>query len=79
LLPNDTVKAYVLKLDSLGNFEWDRYYTMGNDARFFTVQQTPWDGGYIFGGMGYSTATGYDMFVVKTDSIGESLDYKVGS
>jgi hypothetical protein len=69
----DTVKAYVLKLDSLGNFEWDRYYTMGNDARFFTVQQTPWDGGYIFGGMGYSTATGYDMFVVKTDSIGDTL------
>ena len=69
----DTVKAYVLKLDSLGNFEWDRYYTMGNDARFFTVQQTPWDSGYIFGGMGYSTATGYDMFVVKTDSIGDTL------
>jgi hypothetical protein len=46
---------------------------MGNDARFFTVQQTPWDGGYIFGGMGYSTATGYDMFVVKTDSIGDTL------
>ncbi len=73
VVANDTVKAYVLKLDSLGNFEWDRYYTMGNDARFFTVQQTPWDDGYIFGGMGYSTATGYDMFVVKTDSIGDTL------
>ena len=72
-LAADTVKAYSLKVDSLGNFEWDKNYIMGNDARFFTVQYTPWDGGYIFGGMGYSPTTGYDMFVVKTNSIGDSL------
>jgi len=72
-LAADTVKAYSLKVDSLGNFEWDKNYIMGNDARFFTAQYTPWDGGYIFGGMGYSTATGYDMFVVKTNSVGDSL------
>ena len=72
-LAADTVKAYSLKVDSLGNFEWDKNYIMGNDARFFTVQYTPWDGGYIFGGMGYSPTTGYDMFVVKTNSVGDSL------
>ncbi|QQS29071.1 MAG: T9SS type A sorting domain-containing protein [Sphingobacteriales bacterium] len=69
----DTVKAYALKIDSEGNFEWDKRYLMGNDARFFTVQHTPWDGGYIFGGMGYSTTTGYDMFVVKTLANGDTL------
>ncbi|QQS30175.1 MAG: T9SS type A sorting domain-containing protein [Sphingobacteriales bacterium] len=69
----DTVKAYALKIDSEGNFEWDKRYLMGNDARFFTVQHTPWDGGYIFGGMGYSTITGYDMFVVKTAANGDTL------
>ncbi|OWY24431.1 hypothetical protein C7N43_36650, partial [Sphingobacteriales bacterium UPWRP_1] len=36
-------------------------------------QHTPWDGGYIFGGMGYSTTTGYDMFVVKTLANGDTL------
>ncbi len=73
VLTNDTVKAYALKIDSEGNFEWDKRYLMGNDARFFTVQHTPWDGGYIFGGMGYSTSTGYDMFVVKTTANGDTL------
>lgn len=73
VLTNDTVKAYALKIDSDGNFEWDKRYLMGNDARFFTVQHTPWDGGYIFGGMGYSTSTGYDMFVVKTTVNGDTL------
>jgi len=69
----DTVKAYALKIDSMGNYEWDKRYLMGNDARFFSVQHTPWDGGYIFGGMGYSTTTGYDMFVVKTTANGDTL------
>ena len=69
----DTVRGYVLRIDSVGNFLWDKSYTMGNDARFFSIQATPWDGGYILGGMGYTPATGYDMFVVKTDSIGDTL------
>ena len=69
----DTVRGYVLRIDSAGNFLWDKTYTMGNDARFFSIQATPWDGGYILGGMGYTPATGYDMFVVKTDSIGDTL------
>jgi hypothetical protein len=73
VITNDTVKGYVLKVDSLGNFEWDKRYIMGNDARFFSVQPTPWDGGYILGGMGYSTTTGYDMFVVKIYANGDTM------
>ena len=69
----DTVRGYLLKVDSLGNFEWDRQYEKGNDSRFFSIQPTPWDGGYILGGMGYSPTTGYDMWVVKTDSLGDTL------
>ena len=72
-LTQDTVRGYVLRIDSARNFLWDKSYTMGNDARFFSIQATPWDGGYILGGMGYTPATGYDMFVVKTDSIGDTL------
>ena len=45
----DTVRGYVLRIDSAGNFLWDKTYTMGNDARFFSIQATPWDGGYILG------------------------------
>ena len=70
---NDTVKGYALKVDSMGNFMWDKRYIMGNDARFFTVEQTPWDNGYIFGGMGYTTATGYDMWIVKTYANGDTM------
>jgi hypothetical protein len=69
----DTVRGYLLKVDSLGNFEWDRQYEKGNDSRFFSIQPTPWDGGYILGGMGYSPTTGYDMWVVKIDSLGDTL------
>ncbi|OWY21804.1 T9SS C-terminal target domain-containing protein [Sphingobacteriales bacterium UPWRP_1] len=70
---SDTAKFLLIKTDAEGWIEWQRTYKMGNDARAFSVQQTPWDGGYIIGGWGYSTTTGYDMFVVKTLANGDTL------
>ena len=68
----DTVSAYVLKIDSLGNKEWDRSYTYGNDTRFYSAQQY-YDNTYIFGASTYTTATKYDMFVVKTQANGDTI------
>ena len=69
----DTARCLLIKTDTAGYIQWQRTYSMGNDARAFSVHQTPWDGGYILGGMGYSPTTGYDMWVVKTDSLGDTL------
>ncbi len=69
----DTARFLFIKTDTAGYVQWQKTYSMGNDARAFSVQQTPWDGGYILGGWDYTPATGYDMFVVKTDSIGDTL------
>ncbi len=69
----DTARFVLLKTDSEGNYEWSRTYMLEHDSRAFSVQQTPWDGGYIIGGWGYSTSTGYDMFVVKTTANGDTL------
>ncbi len=73
LATQDTAKFLLVKTNELGLWEWQHTYSMGNDARAFSVQQTPWDGGYIIGGWGYSTSTGYDMFVVKTAANGDTL------
>ena len=67
----DSSWGYLLKLNYLGNFEWDRLYERGNSVTFFSVQQW-WDGTYIMGGWGWN-GTDYDMWVVKTDSMGDTL------
>ncbi|QQS29073.1 MAG: T9SS type A sorting domain-containing protein [Sphingobacteriales bacterium] len=69
----DTARFVLLKTDAEGNYEWSRTYMLDHDSRAFSVQQTPWDGGYIIGGWGYSTTNGYDMFVVKTLANGDTL------
>ena len=70
---SDTARCLLIKTDTSGYIQWQRTYSMGNDARAFSVQQTPWDGGYILGCWGYSPTMGYDMLVVKTNSVGDSL------
>ena len=69
----DTARCLLIKTDTAGYIQWQRTYSMGNDARAFSVHQTPWDGGYILGCWGYSPTMGYDMLVVKTNSVGDSL------
>jgi hypothetical protein len=67
----DSSWGYLLKLNYLGNFEWDRQYERSNSVTFFSVQQW-WDGTYIMGGWGWN-GTDYDMWVVKTDEQGDTL------
>ena len=67
----DSTWGYLLKLNYLGQFEWDRLYDRGNSVTLFSVQQW-WDGTYIMGGIAWN-GTDYDMWVVKTAANGDTL------
>ncbi|OWY26161.1 hypothetical protein C7N43_36680, partial [Sphingobacteriales bacterium UPWRP_1] len=49
-IEGDTTRYYTLKTDAAGNFEWDRTYMLDNSSVAFSIQETPWDGGFIIGG-----------------------------
>ncbi|MGV3502978.1 MAG: IPT/TIG domain-containing protein [Adhaeribacter sp.] len=83
-----TVDFWVVKLDSLGNKEWDK--TLGGEESegIFSLQQTR-DGGYIVGGTSASGAGGdktgdsrgsFDYWIVKLDAAGnKTWDKTYGS
>ena len=70
---NGGYDAMLLKRDSLGNYEWQKTYG-GNDWDFaYDVVQT-FDSGFVFCGETYNNTTGFaDVYVVKTNSVGDTL------
>jgi hypothetical protein len=65
--------VYLLKTDSSGDTLWTRTYGWGDDDEGWSVQQTA-DGGYIIAGHTYDRVTRVsDVYIVKTDSSGETL------
>ena len=64
--------AFLLKTDSLGNADWFRTYGgSGVDYGHFVEQTT--DGGYILTGASSYYIGGYDVYLVRTDSLGNML------
>jgi hypothetical protein len=64
---------YLVKTDTLGNVLWTKTHGGASNEAAKSVQQTS-DGGYII--TGYTTSFGagaYDVYVVRTDSLGDSL------
>jgi hypothetical protein len=64
--------TFLVKTDTLGSIEWSKFYAYpsqsGND-----VIATP-DGGYLIVGRCLVTAAdGYDLAILKTDSVGDTL------
>lgn len=63
--------AWLVKIDSFGNEQWNRTFGGIYGENAVSVQLTS-DGGYIFVGQTYSfsAAGGYDAWLVKTDAAG---------
>lgn len=70
---NGGYDASLIKRDSSGNFLWQKTYG-GNDWDFaYSVVQT-YDSGYAFCGETYNNSNGFsDVYVVRTNSIGDTL------
>jgi len=65
--------GYLIKTDSLGGTLWTRTYGGSEDEHAISVEQTA-DGGYIVAGYTESFGAGYiDVYLIKTDSLGDTL------
>ncbi|KQC15232.1 MAG: hypothetical protein APR63_12435 [Desulfuromonas sp. SDB] len=65
--------GFLLKLDNTGDSLWSRTYGGSGNEAFNDIEQTP-DGGYIMVGYTHSYGSGgADVYVVKTDSLGNTL------
>ncbi|HEY3293858.1 MAG TPA: T9SS type A sorting domain-containing protein [bacterium] len=64
---------YVVKTDGAGDTLWTRTYGGRQDDNAYSIRQTA-DGGYVIAGSTESYGAGYtDVYVVKTDSEGDTL------
>jgi len=72
---------WVIKLDSLGNIQWQNTIGGNSTDNLFSIHQTP-DGGYFLGGWSESDSSGdksednmgnYDYWVIKLDSLGNVI------
>ncbi len=71
-LDSDTSSYYITKLDNLGNAEWEQTYRLDGTSRAGSIQETP-DNGYIVSGFAYDEETNYDLYVIKVDSVGNTI------
>jgi len=71
--PNDFEYGYLFKIDGAGNLLWSKVYDTGVYDVFYSVKET-FDKGFIMAGTitGFSGGA-YDLWLVKTDSLGNTM------
>ncbi|HLG35845.1 MAG TPA: T9SS type A sorting domain-containing protein [Bacteroidia bacterium] len=68
----NSADAYLVKTDGSGNMLWSKTYGVATWTELaYCVQQTN-DGGYILSGYTNTASNGHDVYIVKTDSQGNS-------
>lgn len=71
--------VYFIKIDSFGNTIWAKTYGGTSYDEGFSTQQTS-DGGYVITGMTRSFGPGFqNIYIIKTNSIGDTLWTKAGN
>lgn len=65
-------QVYLIKTDSLGDTLWTRTYGGSSEDRGMSVQQIA-DRGYIIAGYTNSFGNGYQIYLIKTDSLGDTI------
>ncbi|MFH1320290.1 MAG: T9SS type A sorting domain-containing protein [Bacteroidota bacterium] len=60
---------WLVKTNSTGDVVWQRTYGGNNNQTGLTIDICN-DGGFILGGWSWSNSTGYDTYIIKTDSLG---------
>lgn len=68
----DSNQVYLIKTDSVGDTLWTRVYGESGDDRGMSVQQTV-DGDYIIAGHTNSYGNSTQVYLIKTDSLGDTL------
>lgn len=64
---------YLIKVDVVGNLEWEKTYGGIDDETGWSVRQTA-DHGYVIVGYTYSFGAGNaDVYLVRTDTVGDTL------
>jgi hypothetical protein len=63
---------YLVKTDANGNLEWEKWYGGTSDEEGYAVVQTN-DLGYLIAGRTSSYGQGGDIWVIKTNSAGDTL------
>jgi len=66
------IQVYLIKTNASGDTLWTRSYGGVNDDRGFSVQQTQ-DGGYVVAGDATSFGNSWQVYLIKTDSSGDTL------
>ncbi len=66
------LQIYVVKTDSLGDTLWTRNFGGAGHERGLCIKQTS-DGGYIIVGFTNSFGNGYQIYLIKLNSLGDTL------
>ncbi len=71
--PSTSYDIIFLKVDSIGDTLWAKTWDGGGDDRCGTTQQTLDEGYIIIGSTNSFGAGSYDIWLIKTDSLGDTL------